>query len=134
MLKKYKNNQLTKVILTILIIWTLGALIISAIEPGSFKKISNSLWWAIVTMTTVGYGDMAPTTIPGRILAVFIMLTGIVLVAIVTATISSSFITKNALMTYLVLLSQKTTLSIEAQLLYHESFPQMSTFSLVFYK
>ena len=94
MLKKYKNNQLTKVILSILIIWTLGALMISAIEPGSFKKISNSLWWAIVTMTTVGYGDMAPTTIPGRILAVFIMLTGIVLVAIVTATISSSFITK----------------------------------------
>ena len=43
MLKKYINNQLTKVILTILIIWTLGAFIISIIEPGSFKKISNSL-------------------------------------------------------------------------------------------
>ena len=94
MLKKYKNNQLIKVIITILLIWTSGAMVISMIEPGAFNKISNSLWWAIVTMTTVGYGDMAPITIPGRILAVFIMLTGIVLVAIVTATISSSFITK----------------------------------------
>tara|TARA_B110000438_G_scaffold295457_1_gene338473 strand:- start:176 stop:1279 length:1104 start_codon:yes stop_codon:yes gene_type:complete len=94
MLKKYKNSHLIKVIIAILLIWTSGAMIISIIEPGAFKKLSNSLWWAIVTMTTVGYGDMAPTTVPGRILAVFIMLTGIVLVAIVTATISSSFITK----------------------------------------
>ena len=94
MFKKYKNNYLIKIIIAILFVWSSGAIIISIIEPGSFEKLSNSLWWAIVTMTTVGYGDMAPTTIPGRILAVFIMLTGIVLVAIVTATISSSFITK----------------------------------------
>ena len=47
MLKKYKNNQLIKVIITILLIWTSGAMVISMIEPGAFNKISNSLWWAI---------------------------------------------------------------------------------------
>ena len=72
----------------------LGALVISIVEPGAFKNIGNSLWWAIVTMTTVGYGDMAPVTIPGRLLAILIMLTGIILVALVTGTISSIFTTK----------------------------------------
>jgi len=71
-----------------------GALIISIVEPGAFKNIGNSLWWAIVTMTTVGYGDMAPVTLPGRLLAILIMLTGIILVALVTGTISSIFTTK----------------------------------------
>ena len=45
-------------------------------------------------MTTVGYGDMAPVTLPGRLLAILIMLTGIILVALVTGTISSIFTTK----------------------------------------
>ena len=40
-------------------------------------------------MTTVGYGDMAPTTIIGRVLAIIIMLSGIILVALITGTISS---------------------------------------------
>ena len=71
-----------------------GALIISIVEPGAFKNIGNSLWWAIVTMTTVGYGDMAPVTVPGRLLAILIMLTGIILVALITGTISSIFTTK----------------------------------------
>ena len=54
----------------------------------------DSIWWAMVTMTTVGYGDYAPKTEIGRIVAVFIMFSGIGLIAIVTATISSVFITK----------------------------------------
>ena len=45
-------------------------------------------------MTTVGYGDMAPTTVGGRILAIIIMFFGISLIAIVTGTISSIFTTR----------------------------------------
>jgi len=89
-----KNNNLLKVFLGILIVWILGAVLISIIEPGSFRDIKNSLWWAIVTMTTVGYGDMAPTTGLGRFLAVIVMISGIILIAITTATISSKVITK----------------------------------------
>ena len=93
-INRFKNEYFFRVILSILFIWIAGSILISIIEPGSFKSIKNSLWWAIVTMTTVGYGDMAPVTVPGRILAILIMLSGIILVAIITATISSTFVTK----------------------------------------
>ena len=93
-IKKIKDKLIFKVIIWILSVWFFGSFLISLIEPGSFKNIGNSLWWTIVTMTTVGYGDMAPTTIIGRVLAIFIMLSGIILVALITGTISSIFTTK----------------------------------------
>ena len=71
--------------------WLIGALIIDKLENW---ELLDSLWWAIVTMTTVGYGDMAPATLSGRLVAILIMLSGIILVALVTGTISSIFTTK----------------------------------------
>ena len=94
MLNKFKRNYIFIVIFGLIITWFLGAIIISTIEPGSFSNFKNSLWWTIVTMTTVGYGDMAPTTTGGRALAVIIMFFGISLIAIVTGTISSIFTTR----------------------------------------
>ena len=93
-IKQIKDKLIFKVIMWIISVWFFGALLISFIEPGSFENIWNSLWWTIVTMTTVGYGDMAPTTISGRLLAIIIMLSGIILVALITGTISSIFTTK----------------------------------------
>ena len=54
----------------------------------------NPFWWAFVTMTTVGYGDFAPKTTSGRVLAVFIMYGGILMTALLTASISSIFVAK----------------------------------------
>ncbi|MEE9166363.1 MAG: ion channel [Candidatus Neomarinimicrobiota bacterium] len=54
----------------------------------------NPFWWAIVTMTTVGYGDFSPETSVGRMIAIFIMYGGILLTALLTATISSIFVAK----------------------------------------
>lgn len=51
--------------------------------------MSEALWWAFVTVTTVGYGDIAPVTDEGRMLAVILMLAGISLIGIVTATLAS---------------------------------------------
>ena len=94
MIDTFKRNYLLIVVLGIASTWALGALIISIIESGEFSSFANSLWWTIVTMTTVGYGDMAPTTGLGRFLAIIIMFIGISLIAVVTGTISSIFTTR----------------------------------------
>ena len=90
-----KINSIAKVVITIISVWILGSFIITLIEnQEQFNHIGNALWWTIVTMTTVGYGDMTPTTGLGRFFAIIIMLSGISLIAIVTGTISSIFTSK----------------------------------------
>ena len=56
---------------------------------GPIKGLGHAVWWAAVTMTTVGYGDKAPKTLGGRIVAVAWMLASIVFIAGFTATISA---------------------------------------------
>ena len=52
------------------------------------------MWWAVQTVTTVGYGDVTPKDVAGRIVAAFVMLEAVALVAIITAAITSTFITR----------------------------------------
>ena len=70
----------------------LGGIILQWLEPGEISKDDNPYWWAIVTMTTVGYGDFSPATPAGRMFAVLIMFIGISLVSLLTASISSIFV------------------------------------------
>jgi voltage-gated potassium channel len=61
--------------------------------PGStIHNFGDGLWWAIVTVTTVGYGDKVPVTGAGKFVAVALMLTGIGLVGFLTATVASFFV------------------------------------------
>ncbi len=53
------------------------------------NSLGEALWWAVTTVTTVGYGDLAPVTVTGRIVAVLLMIGGISLVGVVTATLAS---------------------------------------------
>jgi voltage-gated potassium channel len=58
--------------------------------PGStINNFGDAVWWAITTVTTVGYGDLSPTTPKGKVIAVFLMLGGISLVGMITATLAS---------------------------------------------
>ena len=57
-----------------------------------FTDIGTSVYWAIVTMTTVGYGDITPVTPLGRILSAFIMLLGYTIIAVPTGIVSATFI------------------------------------------
>jgi len=67
-----------------------GALIMWIIDDGNFPNYGVSLWWAIQTVTTVGYGDVVPTSVAGRIVAAVVMLTGIGLITIVSGAVASS--------------------------------------------
>jgi voltage-gated potassium channel len=59
-------------------------------QPEHYESIFDSLWWAIITLTTVGYGDVYPITIGGRIFTFFILLIALGIVAIPTGIISSA--------------------------------------------
>ncbi len=61
-------------------------------EGDLFSSFFDSLWWGIVTITTVGYGDIYPVTVPGRITAALLMLGGIVLTSVFSGTIASIFV------------------------------------------
>jgi voltage-gated potassium channel len=56
-----------------------------------FATFGDSMWWAIVTLTTVGYGDIVPETTTGRIAAVMIMLTGVAVLGLLAGTLASFF-------------------------------------------
>lgn len=63
-------------------------------QPEKFKSIAHSFWWAIATLTTVGYGDVYPITSFGKIISSVIALIGVGFVALPTGIISSAFIEK----------------------------------------
>ena len=62
------------------------------VDGSNIKSFEDGLWWAITTVTTVGYGDRFPTTTEGRLLAVLLMLVGISLVGVITASVASWFV------------------------------------------
>lgn len=61
-------------------------------QPDAFRNIGDGLWWAVVTFATVGYGDIYPVTMLGKLLGSIISMIGIAMIAIPTGIISSSFI------------------------------------------
>ena len=67
----------------------------TVIDDESFPSIGSGLWWAVQTTTTVGYGDNVPTTVAGRSLAAFVMLVGIGFLTVITAAITSAFISRS---------------------------------------
>ncbi len=62
-----------------------------AIQPEAFGSIIHSFWWAVVTMTTVGYGDVVPVTALGKVISTFIMLIGVGLVALPAGMLAARF-------------------------------------------
>ncbi|MQY11319.1 hypothetical protein SRB5_14340 [Streptomyces sp. RB5] len=79
----------------LLIFGSLAVLEVEQGRPGSnINTFGDATWWAFTTMTTVGYGDHAPTTGMGRIIAVALMISGIALIGLVTANIAAWFISR----------------------------------------
>ncbi|MFT8426604.1 MAG: potassium channel family protein, partial [Leuconostoc mesenteroides] len=76
-------------VITTIVLILIGAEIYSVAESVNYM---NSLWWAIATTTTVGYGDISPHTEVGRFVAVALMILGIGLIGSVTSTVTAFFV------------------------------------------
>jgi voltage-gated potassium channel len=71
-----------------------AGVLIRFLDPDEYPSIGVGLWWAVQTVTTVGYGDVTPTQLGGRLVAAAVMLQGIAFVAIITAVITSTFVAR----------------------------------------
>ena len=78
-------------LLTLVIVVVSGS-VEALVDSGDFPSTWDGIWWAVVTVTTVGYGDQVPTTVAGRTIAMVVMLFGIGFLSVLTATIASRFI------------------------------------------
>ena len=79
------------------VVVVVAGILIRVLDHSEYGSIWVGMWWAIQTVTTVGYGDVTPHKVIGRIIASFVMLEGIAFLAIVTAAITSTFVARAAL-------------------------------------
>ncbi len=85
-----------KVITTALFLTYLAGIEITLAERGkpgaTIQSVGDGFWWAITTLTTVGYGDIYPTTTQGRLIAVGLMVSGICVLGVISATVAAWFV------------------------------------------
>ena len=96
----FRRGHLSRFMIGATLLMLNGAAIVYLVEhdaPGAnIKTLGNSLWWSIVTITTVGYGDYTPVTVAGRVVGTMIMGIGILVLAVITAQVSSNFVDQAA--------------------------------------
>ena len=92
----FRRGQLVRFLVAATVLVLDGAVIVYLLERhaahSNIHTLGDALWWSFVTVTTVGYGDFYPVTTGGRITACFIMGTGLLTLAVVTAQVASSFV------------------------------------------
>jgi len=90
-LRAFNSKRLRTILVTIIASVTIFGFVFFVTEP-QVKSFGDGMWWALVTITTVGYGDITPMTTVGRFVASGLMFVGLALIASVTAIISVKFI------------------------------------------
>jgi voltage-gated potassium channel len=73
-----------------------SGILIRVLDHKEYSNVWVGMWWALQTVTTVGYGDVTPRETIGRVVAAFVMLEGIAFLAIITAAITSTFVARAA--------------------------------------
>jgi voltage-gated potassium channel len=88
------RNALSAIVVGTTVVVLTSAIAIRLLDHEEYKSYGKGLWWAIQTVTTVGYGDVTPAHRSGRLVAAVVMLWGTAYLAILTATITSTFVTR----------------------------------------
>jgi voltage-gated potassium channel len=78
-----------------LILALVSGFVMTLVDEKDFPNYGISVWWAIVTLATVGYGDVVPTTVPGRVVGSFVIIAGVTFLAFLTATVTSLFVSSD---------------------------------------
>ena len=86
------NSRRLRTILAALIFFILLFGYLFYVSEPDVRNLGDGIWWALVTITTVGYGDITPVTTLGRVVASSLMLLGLGLIATITAIVSAKFI------------------------------------------
>ena len=77
---------------TFLVLAFVGAIVIRIADPDNFPSLGLAIWWALQTVTTVGYGDVVPTTTTGQVVGGIEMVIGVSFIAFLTAGVTSTVI------------------------------------------
>jgi low affinity Fe/Cu permease len=86
-----KNAVYVMIVITVGIV-LVGGVIVWVFDRRDFPDLGGALWYTLQTVTTVGYGDQVPTTEVGRLVGASVMIVGVALIAILTASITSVFV------------------------------------------
>ena len=92
LIERVFNSRRLRTILGVLIICIISFGYVFYMAEPQIKTFGDGVWWALVTITTVGYGDITPLTTLGRLVAGTLMFVGLGLIATVTAIVSAKFI------------------------------------------
>jgi hypothetical protein len=81
-------------VLGIVVVAVVCAVLARLIAPDDFPTLGRATWWSVQTVTTIGYGDVTPTTVAGRVVASVLMVSAVALISVITAAISASFVSR----------------------------------------
>jgi voltage-gated potassium channel len=73
----------------------ISGVVVRLVDPKDFDSLGDALWWAIVTLATVGYGDIVPTSPWGRVVGSAVIVVGVTFLSILTATVTSYFVSSS---------------------------------------
>jgi voltage-gated potassium channel len=90
-----ESGPLLSVLVIFLMVLFLGSVAVyffeRDVQPATFGNVPAALWWAVVTLTTTGYGDVVPITLPGRIVAALVMISGLGVFGLWTGILATGF-------------------------------------------
>lgn len=95
---------------------TIAHMLERGVQPKTFGNIPQALWWAVVTLTTTGYGDVVPQTVGGRMVGSLVMVSGILVLALMTGILATGFAEEERRREYLRVWEQVTRVPMFAEL------------------